>query len=125
MHFIENVDLIRRLEWQGVHTFDKCANILDAVIARGINFVEIISCASNLAGEDARDRGLSESARTGEEIRVPDFLRLRCLLQGLCYLLLPHHIRERCGTVCSVEGLVRHKNSIKVKVLSIKADSFF
>ncbi|MBT9175556.1 MAG: hypothetical protein DDT22_01236 [candidate division WS2 bacterium] len=113
MHLVENIHFIGRSERQGVHALGERANVLHAVVARGIHLVEVVLGTADRAREYARDAGLPETARAGEEIRMAYFLRLRRLLKRLRHLLLPYHVGKRRRTVYSIERLVRHRNSIQ------------
>src|SRR6185437_10026500 len=104
--------LVRRLERERIDVLAQMPDVVDAVIARRVDFIEFLIRATDFFREDARDRRFPEPAASRKKIRVPYFLRFDLFGERRGDGLLSRDILERLRPVRAVEGLMRHRRII-------------
>ena len=104
------------------HLLNKCSNILNRVVRRCIQLVNIqratlIKCTTrvtliarlcpyrgktvNRLSKDTRTSGFTYTSRTTEEIGMRQLISLNGILEGRCNMLLPYHRRKGRWTILS------------------------
>ncbi len=107
VHFVEDVHLVGRLEGQRIDALGERADVVDAVVARGVDLGEVLRRAADRAREDARDARLPEAAAAGEEVGVADAAARR-LGERRGDVFLPDDLAERRRPVGAVERVMCH-----------------
>ena len=129
VHFVDDVDFEFPLGRRVAHVVAQFAHLLDAVVARAVDFehVEAVAAGDFLAavahaagrdgrpvhaierlGQDARGRGFPDAARPDEKIGVREAILLDRILERARDVLLADQIVERLRPIFSREDLIAH-----------------
>ena len=120
MYLVDDEDRVTSLLGNDAHLLDEVADIIDRVVRRSIEFVNIeraslVERAARLAlvaglarlwvetvdrlGEDTRTGGLAHTARAAEEVGVSQLAALDGVLERRGYVSLTHNRCKRCGAI--------------------------
>ena len=128
VHFVDDVDLVPRAARTHVGVRPQLADLVDAAVAGAVDLdhIHVFPGINRLAdvavvvrvrrravrrieclGEDAGRGRLADPARAGEQIGMPDAIRVDRVDQGLGHLLLADQVLERLGTIAARDHDVR------------------
>ena len=119
MHFVDDVYLEASAARRVQGTFQQIAHIVDLRVGRGIQLYQInetsavdflagtafsawrggdTGCAIQRLGKNARDGGLADTSRAGEQIGVMQTILCESIAECANHVLLPRQLREGLGT---------------------------
>ena len=134
MHLVDDVDLVLADRRQIGHLVAQVADVVNAVVRRGIHLDDVhdgagVNALTNFTlaagvgaggvqtvdrlGKDLGAGRLAGAAGTGEQIRMADAPGRNLVLQGRDDGRLANHVRKALGTPFSIQGTVHRLTSCK------------
>ena len=132
VHLVDHVDLEPPARRRVLRGLEELAHLVDLGVGRGVDFQQVdeapgvdldarragvarlrrdAGLAVQALGEDARQRGLADAARAGEEIRVVQALVLERVAQGAHHVLLAHEAGEIPRPPLAGKDLIAHRSN--------------
>ena len=129
VHFVDQIDLEAPTAWSVLHVVEQLTRVLDLGPARGVDLDQVDKTPLiNLAayrtrparrrgdtcftvqafGDDPRNGGLADAARTGKQIGVVQALTVQSVDQSLEHMGLADHFAERARTPFTCKNLITH-----------------
>jgi len=129
VHLVDDEHAAAQLERRVLRVFDEVAHVVDAVVARGVDFGDVggaFRCcdqarfalaagfavfrreAVDCARKDACRCGLARAARAAKQIGVRRTIRRHLVFQSCGDVLLPDDVRKADRAILTVERAVSH-----------------
>ncbi|MNM60779.1 hypothetical protein D3C81_720700 [compost metagenome] len=130
VHFVDQVDLEAPTARGVLHVVEQLAGVFDFSAARGVDLDQVdetalIDLTAHRAlaarrrsdtrftvqafGDNSRDGGLADPARTGEQVGVVQPLAVQGIDQSLEHMGLADHFAERARTPFTCKNLITHR----------------
>jgi hypothetical protein len=135
VHFVDQVHLVAAARGGVLRVLDQLADVVDAGVAGGVDFqqvhraalVDLAAGGTDAAGigahaliaveslgNNARQRGLADAARSREQDRRMQPVLVERMRQRAHHMLLPHHLVKAAGTVLAGQREIAHEKSVLV-----------